>query len=107
MNYYLHFGIWNGCSVIIYNVISGFVLFPLAIAVLLLTHVFPLLLENVTLRVLGDYSYEIFLLHGFFMGLLEDSVVSLLLYTAVVAVCSMALHWLCKRMTMLRQENNV
>ena len=101
MNIFLHsidFSQWN---VILYDLCSSLTVFPLAMIIMFIGCKWSKVFDNLFLKYMGDISYEMFLLHGVFFGLLSEDIFSILIYFAVIICVSGFYHWV------LQKLNNV
>lgn len=86
-------------SITVETFLSVWVVFPLAIAVLIIGNCWPYLFNNKMLRFVGKYSYELFLVHLFTQRVLNESIWSLFLFFIITISLTILLHFVCEKIS--------
>lgn len=68
------------------NLLCLLTVFPLAVAIICFVNVFKRLLNNRMLVEAGEISYEIYLVHGFTLGLVDGSLFGISMFIVVTVV---------------------
>lgn len=92
MNYLLHLQNVADCNIFLYNLCSTWTVFPLALIILFIGYRFSVLVDNLFFQQVGKISYELFLLHGSLIFLLNEKIASVLIYFVAVIIASMVYH---------------
>lgn len=92
MNYLLHLQNVADCNIFLYNLCSTWTVFPLALIILFIGYRFSVLVDNLFFQQVGKISYELFLLHGSLIFLLNEKMISVWIYFAAVIIVSMLYH---------------
>lgn len=74
------------------NAIALFSVLPLAVAVVCFMNTFYVLLNNSFLLKTGLLSYEIYLVHAYTLGIVDHSILSLLLFLVTTIILALTLR---------------
>ena len=85
-------GTIKAASFLIQNFLSLFTLFPLALAVMSVTIRHSGFLNNMTLKLTGTISFELYLVHMFTLQVLSDAVLPLAMFTLLTAAGAWLYH---------------
>lgn len=79
------------------NGISLLTCFPMAIGIILLGRTFDKLFINRMLIVMGQISYEIYLVHAFTLSMIGPSTISIFMFMLVTFIFSYVLHMMMRK----------
>ena len=92
MNCMLHLQDISNCNIVLYNLCSTWTVFPLALMILFIGYRFHKLFDNLFLKQVGKISYEMFLLHGALIFVLNQKIISVFAYFGVLICISILYH---------------
>lgn len=76
------------------NMMAIFTCLPMAIGILAFGKAFSKLLENKMLLVVGEISYEIYLVHAFTLNLVRQSIAAVLSFVVITGTLAYMTHFI-------------
>lgn len=87
------------------NTISLLTCFPMAMGIILLGRYFDALFINRMLMVMGQISYEIYLVHAFTLDMIRPSMMNIFMFMVVTFIFSYVLHMMVRKVKYGRPDS--